>query len=270
MPDFEAVGHAIADSLRDEPPAGLPPVPMMVTIGSDSAAHFVDNMAFYTGDIIRLCRLPPEGRVLDIGSGCGRLALGFQRYLGPDAEYVGFDVWADGVAWCRDAITAKHPEFQFHHVEARDNYYFDDTRGGGNTFDLGFLADARFDAAFALSVFTHLTRADAVQYLHMLQRVLKPGGFGYLTFFVIDEAFHRYVEATGLHRSVTEKEPGVWHAYSHQHFFAGFSRECVEEMIAEAGLRIELSEPGLWAEKPGARIYQDLFLVRKPETPSAV
>jgi len=265
MSDFDAAGRTIAESLRRDPPADLPPVPMMVTIGSNDAQHFINNMAFYTGDIVGLCRVRPEGNVLDIGSGCGRLALGFEHYLAPSSEYVGFDVWDGGIAWCRDTITARRPNFRFHAVAARDNYYFEDARNAvGNSFDLSFLPDARFDAAFALSVFTHLTRPDARQYLHMLARVLKPGGFGYLTFFVIDEAFHRFVEETGQHRALKEEEPGVWHAYARQHFFAGFSRDCVEEMVAEAGLRTVHTEPGLWAQKPGARIYQDLFLVQKP------
>lgn len=265
MLDFNAAAKAIADNLRSNPPAHLPPIPMMQTIGSNDAQHFIDNMAFYTGDIIRFCQVPPEGNILDIGSGCGRLALGFERYLVPAAEYAGFDVWEDGVSWCRSTITARRPNFCFQNVAARDNYYFEDARNTvGNSFDLRFLPDARFDAAFALSVFTHLTCSDARQYLHMLTRVLKPGGFGYLTFFVIDEAFHRFVEATGQHCAVKEEESGVWHAYARQHFFAGFSRERVEEMVSEAGLEIVHSEPGLWAQKPNARIYQDFFLIQKP------
>ncbi|MBP2303205.1 class I SAM-dependent methyltransferase [Azospirillum picis] len=265
MLDFNAAAKTIADNLRSNPPASLPPIPMMQTIGSNDAQHFIDNMAFYTGDIIRFCQVPLEGNVLDIGSGCGRLALGFERYLAPAAEYAGFDVWEDGVSWCRNTITARRPNFHFQTIAAQDNYYFEDARNTAkNNFDLNFLPDARFDAAFALSVFTHLTRSDARQYLHMLARVLKPGGFAYLTFFVIDEAFHRFVKASGQHRAVTEEEPGVWHAYARQHFFAGFSSERVQEIVSEANLEIVHSEPGSWAHKPNARIYQDLFLVQKP------
>lgn len=263
MTDPALRARAVADSLRADPPANLPPVPMMVTIGSNDAGHFVNNMAFYTGDIIRLCEVGPDAAVLDIGSGCGRLAIGFDRYLDANAEYVGFDVWSEGVAWCLSEITRRRPNFNFHTVAARDNYYYADGRSGdGNAFDLGFLPDHHFDTAFALSVFTHLTRADAEQYLRMVARVLKPGGIAYLTFFVIDDAFFRYVEETGLHRAVAEEEPGVWHAYTGQHFFAGFGRDRLETMMAAAGLAVVHSEPGLWANKPGARIYQDLFLVR--------
>jgi hypothetical protein len=51
--------------------------------------------------------LRPKHRVLDIGSGIGNLAVGLIGYL--QGTYDGIEVHREAVAWCRRAITPRHP-----------------------------------------------------------------------------------------------------------------------------------------------------------------
>src|SRR5436309_7246167 len=66
--------------------------------------------------LVRVGGLRPSDRVLDIGSGIGRVAIPLTRVLDAGASYDGFDVVERGVDWCRRHITPRHPNFRFHHV----------------------------------------------------------------------------------------------------------------------------------------------------------
>ena len=111
-------------------------------------------------------------KVLDIGSGCGRIATAFTRYLQPGGTYTGVDVWDEGVRWCTDHITQNHPDFTFRLVPASNNYYYAADSGEPNQFDLSYLPSGGFDGIFALSVFTHLRLVDARQYFALIHRLL--------------------------------------------------------------------------------------------------
>ena len=255
------VARGVVASLVADPPTVLPPMPMMKTIGSPSVEHYLTNMQRYVGDIIEQTGLPAHGAVLDIGSGCGRLATAFTRYLAPEGRYVGIDVWDEGVQWCRDHITTASPQFEFQTVSASNNYYYTADSGEPNQFDLSFLPGDGFDVVVALSVFTHLRLADAQQYYALIRRVLKPGGLAYLTFFVIDEDSHRYVRETGNHRALAPAGDGMWYAYEKQWFFSGCEDALLLQQFDAHGLDVVRRSPGLWAQKPGGRLYQDWFLL---------
>jgi cyclopropane fatty-acyl-phospholipid synthase-like methyltransferase len=236
---------------------------MMRTIGSRTVDHYLTNMRAYAHDLILQAELRPSSRVLDIGCGCGRVATAFTRYLSRAGEYLGLDVWADGVTWCADHITAQHPNFRFRTVPAANNYYYAPDSGAGNDFQLSFVPSGRFDCIFALSVFTHLRLADARQYFALIARALAADGLAYLTFFVIDDDVHRFVKRTGHHTAVAPAGDGMWYAYERQDFFAGYEEPLLRRQFEEFGLEIVRSSRGHWAEKPGARLYQDWYLLRR-------
>lgn len=261
--DLQEAGRAAAQSLVDVPPTVLPPLPMMKTIGSPSLEHYLTNMRHYVSDLIVEARLQPDARLLDIGSGCGRIATAFTRYLQPEGRYTGIDVWDEGVQWCTDHITSTHPNFRFHHVQASNNYYYAADSGQPNEFDVSFLPSRGFDGIFALSVFTHLRLVDARQYFALIERLLDRDGLAYLTFFLIDEDSHRFVRETGQHKALAPAGDGMWYAYEKQWFFSGYEEPLLLSLFDEYGLEVMKRSPGLWAKKPGGRLWQDWFLVRR-------
>ena len=249
-------------------PDSFPPENFVNVIGSDTYKHFKATMISTFQEFTTRFDLNSNSVVLDIGCGCGRLALPFSFFL-RDGAYFGVDVWEEGLDWCKSNISDRNRNFQFIRIEAENNYYFDDFNSEvKNSFSLQEIENRSIDFAYALSVFTHLTADDCRAYLHELARTLKKDGSAYLTAFIIDDFFFKFKSRTGQHRAVKETAPGCYHAYHGQDFFAGFTRKFWTEMCTEAGLRIVSYELGKWAEKPGARTYQDIFVVVPVGTPS--
>ncbi|MGH9423686.1 MAG: class I SAM-dependent methyltransferase, partial [Thermoanaerobaculia bacterium] len=76
-------------------------------------------------DLLVRFGLKPDDRVLDIGSGVGRVAIPLTRYRDARGTYDGFDIVRRGVTWCRRHITPRFPTFRFHHVKVRSSEYRD-------------------------------------------------------------------------------------------------------------------------------------------------
>ena len=55
-------------------------------------------------------RVDDDWKILDMGCGCGRMAIPFSAYLSEKGKYIGFDVWSDGIEWCNENI---RNDFQF-------------------------------------------------------------------------------------------------------------------------------------------------------------
>lgn len=128
--------------------------------------------------------LAPDHRVLDIGCGIGRVALGLTKVLSPAGSYEGFDADARAIRWCQENLTPRYPRFTFTHAEiatARHN------PRGVAAAQYGFpWPGASFDFAFATSVLTHLKMDAAKRYFAEAGRVLRPGGILLATVFLDD------------------------------------------------------------------------------------
>ena len=212
---------------------------------------------------VQLAGLRPEERVLDVGSGIGRMARPLAGYLRPPGAYEGFDVVPEGIAWCQGRY-GTHPHFRFQVADVRNGLYRPDAGVPAREYTFPF-GDATFDFAFATSVFTHLLPDEADRYLGEMARVLRPTGQLLATFFVLD--------ASGRHRSAR----GGRLTFAHEHGdHATESLEAPQDAVAydEAWLRarldahgLELSGPirlGLWSGLPDAdtQQFQDVVLAR--------
>jgi SAM-dependent methyltransferase len=128
--------------------------------------------------------LEPRHRVLDIGCGIGRVALGLTNVLSRDGSYEGFDVDARAIHWCRHNLTPRHPNFHFTHANvATSRHNEEGIASAAYRFPFD---DAAFDFAFATSVFTHLEMDAALRYFEEAHRVLRPGGILLATVFLFD------------------------------------------------------------------------------------
>ncbi|HEY4439786.1 MAG TPA: class I SAM-dependent methyltransferase [Candidatus Elarobacter sp.] len=94
------------------------------------------------------------GTTLDWGCGCARVF----RYLPEDdlVRFTGIDIDRDNIAWCR----AHYPTASFEVVEPRPPTS---------------LPDGAFDLVFGISVFTHLTEENHLEWLAELHRITRPG-----------------------------------------------------------------------------------------------
>ncbi|MEQ8333612.1 class I SAM-dependent methyltransferase [Nisaea sp.] len=256
----QRIRHTIEQCWSLEPDR-IPPRHLMNVVGSPDAAHFRATMCDLFGELALRGAVEPTDTVLDLGCGCGRLAIPFAAHLG-SGTYIGVDVWTEGLDWCRDNIASDTGSLQFIHREAVNNYYFEPRApNADNHYHLSELDREQVDFAFAISLFTHLQQRDCFAYLSELSRVLKGSGCAYITCFIIDEFFFDFVRRTGLHRAVSQEQPGCYYAYEGQDFFAGYTRATWTGMLENSGLKIVGYDPGTWAEKPGGLHYQDTFMV---------
>ena len=130
--------------------------------------------------------LMPSHRVLDVGSGIGRVAIPLTKYLDAKGSYEGFDIVKAGVEWCQRRITPLHPNFQFRHIPLKNDLYNLSTTDEARNFAFPY-GDGEFDLVFLFSVFTHMLPEDVDNYLNQIERVLKKGGTCLATFFIHNE-----------------------------------------------------------------------------------
>jgi SAM-dependent methyltransferase len=121
-------------------------------------------------------------RVLEVGCGYGRLAIGLRERL-PALDYLGVDVHAGSIAWCARRLTPGTPGYRFVRLGVENARY----NPGGASFDERFrlpLGDGAADLVYLYSVASHLTERHLTLYLRELARVLAPRGRVFLTAFV--------------------------------------------------------------------------------------
>jgi len=122
----------------------------------------------------------PGDRVLDVGAGNGRQAIGLLE-LGV-AEYVGLDVVPGSVEWGNRAF-AGEGSVRFDLLDVANAMY--NPKGTRPPERAVFpYPDASFDFSVAGSLYTHLERMEvAARYVAETARVLRPGGGAYMSFF---------------------------------------------------------------------------------------
>jgi len=140
----------------------------------------------YAKFIREMTGLKPDGHVLDIGCGTGRVAAPLVTYLGEGGRYTGFDISKRATDWARAYLPETEAAVDIHHADLGNTEY--NKSGADAASRYAFPAgDADVDATFAISLYTHLLAADAQAYLRETARVLKPGGRAFITAFLMTE-----------------------------------------------------------------------------------
>jgi SAM-dependent methyltransferase len=164
----------------------LVPPDSLLFDGSGSKEEFISlGDGFLWNLLVARARLQPSHSVLDIGSGNGQKARPLATYLNSEGRYVGFDVVAEGVEWCK-ANYEKHPNFHFDHIDLKSDWYNQSAVRSAKDFIFPYEPE-QFDVAFMASVVTHLLPAEFENYLTQTFRVLKPGGCLLATCFMVNE-----------------------------------------------------------------------------------
>ena len=202
--------------------------------------------------------------LLDVGCGCGLMALFLRDYLDESGSYAGIDIHRRSISWCEQNIGARHPNFRFAHIDVRSLAY--NPQGAHLAENYSFPSEANtFDVVLLKSVFTHMRPPEVENYLAEVSRVLKSGGRCLATFFLLnEEQFRLAMEGKqelqfgfgeGVSRYVYEHSPESAIAYDESY---------VREVLRESGLTLQ--EPiyyGKWSGRRAGLSFQDILMLRK-------
>ena len=202
--------------------------------------------------------LRPGHRVLDIGSGIGNLAVGLIGYL--QGTYDGIEVHPAAVAWCRRAITPRHPAFRFHHANLTSGAYNPGGAAAPAAYRFPF-PDRSFDVIFLGSVYTHLLPDDAAHYIREVARLLARGGFCVASYFLLDDDRRHSVDARQSFIPFPVVHPSgvcLLHNASLPEAAVAFDETFIRRVHDESGLRIRNVRRGEWWQ--GVRHDQDVVV----------
>ncbi len=212
----------------------------------------------------RLGGLQPRHRVLDIGSGIGRIAAGLTEYLDAKGSYEGFDVMERGVLWCQKNITKRFPNFNFLYTPLKNDLYRNDGAAAEN-FRFPY-ADDEFDFVILTSVFTHMMPEEVKHYLSEIERVMRSGGICFATFFILDETSERGMKEVkgfdfpydyGHYRLMDDKVKAANIAFKKEYL--------QEELIAANNLKLKNLHLGWWSGRGRDKCesFQDIAIIKK-------
>ena len=191
--------------------------------------------------IIANTDLQPQHRVLDIGCGIGKLANPLTRHLSGEGRYEGIDIQARAIRWLNKNITREHANFRFQWMDVYSELY--NRRGAVPDFEYEFpYPDETFDLIVLISVFSHMLLPGTSRYLDEIQRLLKPSGLCYATFFLLNESNLEQVRLGNTTRKFPHMEEN----------YATSSKLVPEEVVAykEEWLMEQLSVKGLALRRP--------------------
>ena len=210
-----------------------------------------------------LAQLRPDEKVLDIGCGCGLMALQLKDFIGARGGYVGVDPHGPSINWCRRNIAARHTNFDFARLDVKNRVFNPKGECAAEDFSFPF-EDGAFDVVLLKSVFTHMRPAEVGNYLKEVSRLLADGGRCLATFFLLNERQEEF-GARGLNRLRFDHGEGDWrYVYQHSPESAvAYREDYVTRLLDESGLAAATVMDGSWSGADDGLSFQDILLLRK-------
>jgi len=232
--------------------AGRTPLPPLWLRRHAGDVRFFETAATETAAWIdRLGLLSGSRLVLDAGCGPGSMVEEFLKRLPVDGRYVGFDVHAPSIRWCRRRW-AREPRAAFSLAQTQSPYGASRAPQTPYRFPVG---DGETDLVLAKSLFTHLLEADARHYLSETRRALAPGRAAVITAFLFradaDGLETAFPHTAGNARVRSRARPSRAVAWEKERFVG---------MIEDAGLRLQWHSAGYYPGRPRLDA-QDILLL---------
>lgn len=238
-----------------------PLIPPRSEIFTGSVDDFAVSGRALRERLIAFAGLTPDSRVLDIGSGMGRLAVALTGYLDSTrGSYEGLDIVPAGVASCQERISSRYPNFRFTLADVYNKEY----QPGGTVKAAEYrfpYDDDSFDVVVLASVFTHMLTEDVEHYVSEIARILKPGGRCYSTYSLLDEeSLRSMADHTGELRFERYEGP-CWVAdHKVPELAVAYEAAFVREVHQRHGLAGDYAvHHGNWAHRPSPGAAEPAF-----------
>lgn len=239
---------------RDKYKNGLPVPPRALTF--TGSGNFKETGLRFVS-YFKKHGLQKDHRVLDIGSGIGRMALPLTGFL--ESTYTGLDIMSIGIEWCKRNITSVYPNFNFIKINAKNDLYSNE---GVPATEIHFPVDAgQYDYAILISVFTHLLPAEVEHYLEEIHKALDSGGTCFATFFIFEDEqdlinnnFNPFILQDNHYALMDEKVTSANVAYRSSYLL---------KIFAEKGFDLVHVSEGRWKSAKGKEDFQDYVVLHK-------
>jgi SAM-dependent methyltransferase len=251
----------------------IPPDDLIISngIGVDDknnvAAEFHSIGDHLINEMISDGSIRPGHRVLDVGCGLGRTARILTEFLDAQGSYVGLDVNKSSIEWCQDAYK-DYPNFSFIHMDFFNTSYNPTSQHKAEICRFP-LEDGTIDFAYSTSLFIHVTLPVVQRYLAEINRVLKPDGTTWNTFFLLDGisdalAEHRDPRRPNVHM------PHLSHGgriaiLDNPEALISFYTPVIQKLHLVSGLRIREIRNGPWSGRTDnlRALFQDVIVADK-------
>lgn len=256
---FDYVGKVINNKTN------FPPLYLRHTVGP--LRDFENGGAEFLLYLKLFCKIKPQEKILEIGCGCGKMALYLKEYLNFPVEYVGIDPMYDAIKWCKRKITCKYPNFTFYHIDIKNMLYNPKGKYTAKEYSFPF-ENSKFDIIFLSSVFTHMLPDGVDNYLKEISRLLSHKGRCLATFFLLNEKQEELAKK-GLNKISFKFGQKEWkYAYKNNPEAAiAYDESYILSLLSKHNLALKQDIIyGRWTGREDEISFQDILLIGKKES----
>lgn len=214
--------------------------------------------------VIRELTIKANDKILDLGCGCGRIAIHFLDYLNDKGEYIGIDNNKKLLSYCENNIAILKDNFKFKYIDVYNGAY--SKEGSISPKEVVFpLEDESVDVVIMHSVFTHMFIGDINAYLKEVHRVLKKGGKLVASLNLSNEFTQNQIKMDNSNLNIKYKVDDNSFTLDKKIPESGFAHneEKIKELYWKIGFFIKKIEYGVWASKELTGEFHDYIFSQK-------